>query len=123
MNLFTVAQTNYSNRIVLNTYAVQKTDEFETWTDANLVTHKYAGRTRIKGSFSMRFIKKSDYDAFVTALANAKQSGGYYIAQLYCVNTNTTELANVIIDFAPVLSQKRNLQLDVLEFQVNIEEL
>ena len=123
MNLFTVGTVNYTNNIVLDSYAVQKTKEYETWTDANLVTHKYAGRTRIKGSFSMRFLKKSDYDAFVTTLANAEQSGGYYIASLYCVNTNTTEIANVTIDFAPYLSQKSNLQQDVLEFEVQIEEL
>lgn len=123
MNLFTVGTVNYTNNIVLDSYAVQKTKEYETWTDANLVTHKYAGRTRIKGSFSMRFLKKSDYDSFVTTLANAEQSGGYYIATLYCVNTNTTEIANVTIDFAPYLSQKSNLQQDVLEFEVQIEEL
>lgn len=123
MSLFIVAATDYSNNIVLDTYAVQKTDEFQTWTDANLVTHKFAGRTRIKGSFSMRFMKKSQYDAFVTALATAKQSGGYWIATLYCVNTNSSEIANVTINFAPTLSQKANLQKDVLEFQVTVEEL
>ena len=123
MSLFIVATNDYTNNIVLDSYAVQKTDEFETWTDANLVTHKYAGRTRVKGSFSMRFMKKSQYDAFVTALATAKQSGGYWIATLYCVNTNTNEIANVDINFAPKLSQKANLQQDVLEFTVSVEEL
>lgn len=123
MSLFIVATNDYTNNIVLDSYAVQKTDEFKTWTDANLVTHKYAGRTRVKGSFSMRFMKKSQYDAFVTALATAKQSGGYWIATLYCVNTNTNEIANVDINFAPKLSQKANLQQDVLEFTVSVEEL
>ena len=123
MNLFTVASTNYTNNIVMDTYAVQKVDEYETWKDANLVSHKYAGRTRIKGSFSMRFMKKSDYDAFVAALALAKQPGGYYLATLYCVNTNTTEIANMLISFAPTLSQKSNLVQDVLEFNVDVEEL
>ena len=123
LNLFTVGAVNYTTKIVMDSYAVQKTKEFQTWTDANLVSHKYGGRTRIKGSFTMKFQNKAEYDAFVSTLASAEQAGGYYIATVYCVNTNTTEIANLTIDYSPTLTQHDNLQLDVLEFNVDVEEM
>ena len=122
LNLFTLGEVNYSTKIIRNSYKVNQVDEFEEWTDANYIKHRYAGRTKIKGSFEMQFIKKSEYEAFILQLSTLRQSGGTYIASVFVNNLNEVASINCYISFESGLEQTGNLQLYYPKFKVTVEQ-
>ena len=122
LNLFTLGETNLSTKIIRNSYKVNEVDEFEEWIDANYVKHRYAGRTKIKGSFEMQFTKKSEYEAFINLLSTNRQNGGTYIASLFVNNKNEVASINCYISFEAGLEQTSNLQLYFPKFTVTVEQ-
>lgn len=122
MTLFVLGQNNYSTNIIKGSYEVNEYDEREEWVDANYVTHKYGGRTRIRGSFDMQFMKLADYQAFVSDLAANKSLNGTYIATLYVNNKGAAESINCYITFEAGLEQDSNLLLRVPAFTVEVQQ-
>jgi len=122
LNLFTLGGVNYSAHIIKDSYKVNKVEEFEEWTDANYVKHRYATRSKIRGEFEMQFIKQSDYAAFVTALASAQATDGTYLPTLFLNNKNAAESANCFMTFEAGLTQDSNLQLRTPKFKVTVEQ-
>lgn len=122
LNLFVVGSTDYTNNIINESYDVQKTDVFETWTDANYKIHRETIRTRIEGSFTMRFLSLASYQAFVSHMAQQKTSGGYYSCTIWSNNTQESNTAELFIEWAPKAVQRPDLVMDYSEFTVNVTE-
>lgn len=122
LNLFTVGGVNFSAHIVRNSYKVNRVDEFEEWTDANYTTHRYAGRSRVKGSFELQFMKAADYNTFLSTMSTSKQSNGTYLPTLFINNTNGAESITCYLSFEVGLEQDSNLQLRFPKFKVTVEE-
>lgn len=122
LQLFSMGGVNYSTHILNNSYKVNEVDEFEEWTDANYVKHRYAGRTKVKGSFEMQFLKKSEYEAFISALSTNRLTGGTYIASLFVNNKNEVASITCFITFEAGLEQQSNLQLTTPKFKVTVEQ-
>lgn len=122
--LFKVGDTDYTNNIVMDSYDVQKNDMYVEWTDADWHDHQPMVRTRVEGSFTMKFRTLASYEAFVADLASKKETGRYYVGcRLWCNNTLTLETVGIYIDYAPVLTQRPSLQMDYLEFEVSVKEV
>ena len=122
LNLFSVGGVNYSAFIVRDSYNVNKVEEFNEWTDANFIKHRYAARQKVKGEFDMQFMKRSDYSAFVANLANTRGLDGTYIATLFLNNQDTAESINCFISFEAGLTQDSNFLLRIPKFTVKVEQ-
>ena len=71
--LFKVGSTDYTASILNDeTYNVKKNDEFDVWKDANRVEHRKKVRTRVAGSFNLKFRDEASYTSFLTTLAAEK---------------------------------------------------
>lgn len=122
LNLFTLGGVNYSAHIIKGSYNVNKVDEFEEWTDADYKVHRYAGRTRVKGSFEMQFMNTGDYSNFITAMDTNKQTNGTYLPTLFINNRNAAESVTCFLSFEVGLEQDSNLRLRFPKFTVSVEE-
>lgn len=121
--LFKVGTTDYTANILNDeTYNVRKDDVFDVWEDANRVEHRNIVRTRVAGSFNLKFRDEASYTSFLTTLAAAKQAEGYYSCSIYCNNTKTVENVNLFISFEPVLVQESSMQLSFKEFALEVRE-
>ena len=70
----------------------------------------------------MRFIHLSDYQAFIEDLEAKTALGGYVLARIFCVNTQTVESAALFIDYTPTMRQKKDLTYEVLTLDVTVKE-
>ena len=88
MELFKVNSVDYTPHLKLTDYQIGRTDEIETWVDANHVTHGNVVRRRISGSLKM-VLESSDYNSFLTNMNAVRQSDGSYSLYLHD-NTGST---------------------------------
>lgn len=93
MELFCIDGKDFTTRITVPTYAVNRTDVFEEWVDANHITHRDRTRGRIEGTFTLLFSDKKDFFDFIDTVNRCKDPGGCYIApvSLYVNNENIVE--------------------------------
>lgn len=122
MILFKIGATNYTNFIVNGEYDVNKLEEGEQWTDGSWKDHFDLVRTRISGKFTMKFRDWSQYDAFVDHLNVAQKDNGYFDCEIFCINTNSFEEAELKIQTSAKLSQLSNKKLDAGEVEVTVTE-
>lgn len=123
LGLFTVGATDYSNNILNDgSYDVWKIDITDEWTDARRRTHKNIVRTRIEGSFSMKFRNESSYQGFLAALSAVKDPEGFYVVGIKPGN-GETQTINAYIDYRAVTEQDGAGRLvHTAPFTVSIEE-
>lgn len=97
-NLFKIGTTDLTPWEKTEEHQVNRSDVFETWTDANWTDHRVIARTRVSGTVVLSFWKASDYAAFMTLLTTQRNAEGYYPITVWCSNTNTTETINAFLD-------------------------
>ena len=114
--------TDYTNKVLADDYKVNKTKVEEIWSDGNVNEHRRLKRSRITGTFKMRFIHLSDYQAFIADLEAKTTTGGYVLARIFCVNTQTVESAALFIDYTPTMRQKKDLTYEVLTLDITVKE-
>ena len=121
--VFKIGDNDYSAKVVMDTYNVNRIDIYTEWEDANGTVHRDVYRRRISGSFDMMIEKISEYQAFIADVQNSTQNGGY-VPCLVCVNNYNQEnvVANMYIDYAPVKTMQSNYTKGYLTFTVNVEE-
>ena len=122
LNLFVLNGVDYTSNILNETYDVHKNDVSEEWTDADYVDHKETVRTRIEGTFTMRFRSLVQYEAFVQKIAESKASDQTFPCVIWANNTLDSNEADLFIKFAPKAVQKANLVMDYREFEVTVKE-
>lgn len=105
--LFYIYGKDFTERIERATYNVNRSDVYKEWTDANGTVHRDVTRTRIKGSFTIGFHKKTELKDFIAYMRQGKTSGGYYPVMLYLNNEDELVGANVFLDLTA------NVQRDV----------
>jgi len=115
------AVSDYTPFIISKTYKVNEQDVYETWTDANGITHRVIYRRKISGSFEMKFINRQEYDNFLSDLASVK-TDGYYPVELYVNNLLTTKSANVFLQIEPAMSAQYSDYPEMDEFSVKVVE-
>jgi len=121
--VFKVGLTDYSNKVIVDTYDVNRIDIYTEWEDANGTKHRDVYRQRIQGSFDMQISKISEYQAFVDDIRMHKTNGGFVPCRV-CVNNENNEnvYAELFIDYAPIKTMKNDYTKGYLTFTVNIEE-
>lgn len=121
--VFATINNDYSGKIIVDTYDVNRIDIYTEWEDANGTKHRDVYRQRIQGSFDMQISKISEYQAFVDDIRTHKTNGGF-VACRVCVNNENNEnvYAELFIDYAPIKTMKNDYTKGYLTFTVNIEE-
>lgn len=71
MILASINSTDITKYINESSYVMNSEPVTSEWVDANYTTHRDEYRRKIKGSFDLTFITKSDYDDFIDLLHNA----------------------------------------------------
>lgn len=96
-----IANHDFSHDIVVGSYSANKSDVFESWTDANGVTHRVVVRSKVSASFNLYLRNDSRVAEFQTALLS-KLSGGYYICQLQMNDSNEVYTGNFYLSYQTV---------------------
>lgn len=121
--VFKVGNVDYSSKVIVDTYNVNRIDIYTEWEDANGRIHRDIYRQKIQGEFDMLISDMSEYAAFVANVRNYKTNGGYVSCRV-CVNNENQEnvYADLFIDYAPVKTMNNNYTKGYLSFTVRVEE-
>ena len=134
MQLFSISTTvnnetvnkDYTQHITMPSYKVNEFDETIDWVDGNKRKHKHIVRTRIKGSFTMKFLNVEDFDEFFETLeANKIGSGdhsGAVLCTVYLNKKNITKSAYLFIDTDPANTRPYIGVKKYDGFEVKVEE-
>ena len=95
---FKIGTTDISSYIDIQTYAVNREDVYEEWTDGNWVLHREIARTRRSGTFQVGFSKAADFASFMALLSSAKTADGYYSVSAYISNTGSSDTFDAYLD-------------------------
>ena len=86
-----VGNTDITNYIVSGTYAVNSSDQYESWKDGNGVEHRIVVRTKVTGSFDIVCSTKSITLAAFLALWNSAVTNKVVTLGCTVLNTNSFE--------------------------------
>ena len=95
---FKIGQTDLTAYVDVQTYAVNKEDVYEKWTDGNWKLHREIARQRRSGSFSVGFDTAAGFSAWTTLLSSAKAAAGTYAVTAYINNTGSADTFNAFLD-------------------------
>jgi len=101
--LLKIGELDVTPFIVLGTYGVSMQPEFDTWYDGNRTERRGIKRTKLKGTFSVRFFSLKDYNDFFDAIETNKTTGDYLTAAKVYDNKSRTEFSDVdvYLDYEP----------------------
>lgn len=121
--VFKIGENDYSGKVLVDTYNVNRIDIYTEWDDANGTTHRNVYRKRIEGEFEMKISRISEYQAFITDVQSHTTNGGYVPCEV-CVNNYNEEnvQADLFIDYAPIKTMQPNYTKGYLSFNVTIKE-
>lgn len=120
--VFAIGANDYSSKVVMDTYEINKIQVYTQWEDANGTTHRDVYRTKIQGQFDMQIMNLTEYQSFITDVTNNMTNGGYIPCTLAVNNTNETISTNVFISYTPVQTRLNNYTKSYMAFTVTIEE-
>lgn len=105
--LFKMGAYDLTEHIVVPTYKVNDLPEYEEWKDANYTIHREIVRTKIQGSFTVKFSSLSEYEEFLQAVENNTVDDGSTSATVYSHNKvhddqGIVRTTYVFMDFDPV---------------------
>ena len=89
--IFKIGNTDLTKCIVHETYKINRQDDVAVWKDANNKRHFKLKGSQITGSLDL-YMRSEEYQtAYISALANEKNSDGTYNLTLSVNNTHTDE--------------------------------
>ena len=121
--VFKIGNNDYSDKVIVDTYDVNRIDIYTEWEDANGTKHRDVYRQKIQGQFDMLIPKLSDYQSFIADVKGHTTNGGYVQCRV-CVNNYNQEnvYANLFIDYTPIKTMNNNYTKGYLSFTVTVEE-
>lgn len=121
--VFKIGDNDYSAKVLMDTYKVNRIDIYTEWEDANGTTHRSIYRQKVQGEFEMQISKLSEYNAFISDVQAHKLNGGFVPVKL-AINNENTENCEVyaFIDYTPIRTMRTNYTKSYLSFTVTIEE-
>ena len=121
--VFKIANTDYSSKVIVDTYEVNRIDVFTEWEDANGTTHRDVYRRRIEGQFDMQISDISEYNRFIADVHGYTQNGGWVPCRVSVNNYNQENMrADLFIDYAPIRTMKNDYTKGFMTFTVTVKE-
>lgn len=99
--LFVIGQIDFTRRILVPTYQVNRQPIYTSWKDGYGVTHRDITRFKMSGTFTLYFDSIADQLEFQELLRVSTTAGGYVDTMLYDNLSNKTYPAQVYLDIAP----------------------
>ena len=119
--LFEVLETDFTPYIVSGSYKMNQQDSYEEWTDGNGIKHRNVYRTKISGSFEMKFINRAAYGSFLAAL-DAVKTDGYYTVTVFVNNTLFPQTIEAFITIEPSMAAQYLHIPEFEQFSVKVEQ-
>ena len=121
--VFKIGDNDYSAKVLMDTYNVNRIDIYTEWEDANGTTHRDVYRKKIQGEFDMLISNVAEYSAFIADVQNNTTNGGYVTCKV-CVNNYNQEnvQADMFIDYTPIKTMNNDYTKGYLSFTVRVEE-
>ena len=121
--VFKIGDNDYSSKVLVDTYNVNRIDIYTEWEDANGRIHRDIYRQKIQGEFDMLISNMSEYAAFIADVQNSTTNGGFVPCKV-CVNNYNQEnvQADLFIDYTPIKTMNNNYTKGYLSFTVRVEE-
>ena len=121
--VFKIGNNDYSDKVIVDTYDVNRIDIYTEWEDANGTKHRDVYRQKIQGQFDMLIPKLSDYQAFISDVHDNTTNGGFVLCRV-CVNNYNQEnvYARLFIDYTPIKTMNNNYTKGYMSFTVTVEE-
>lgn len=121
--LAVVASTDISKYIIKNTYDVNSSPIFESWTDGNFHEHRVYSRDRVTGSFDVIFFDDDNgaYQDFLTLLNSATHNRLLTIG-LFVVNQSRFDAFNVYYTITAAQHAETTDGRMVNKMTINLEE-
>lgn len=120
--VFKIGDNDYSAKVLMDTYEVNKIPIYTSWEDANGTTHRDVYRQKIQGQFDMEIAKLTEYQAFISDVAANMTRDNYLPVTLAVNNTNEVVAANIFLEYSPVQTRLNNYTKSYLSFTVTVEE-
>lgn len=122
--VFKVGNVDYSSKVLVDTYNVNRIDVYTEWEDANGITHRNIYRKRIQGEFEMLISNISEYATFISDINRYRSEKDGFVPCRVCVNNENQEnvYADMFIDYAPIKTMQNNYTKGYLSFTVRVEE-
>ncbi len=119
--LFEVLETDFTPYIVSKTYKMNQQDTYESWVDGNGITHRNVYRSKISGSFEMKFINRTAYGSFLAAL-DAVKTDGYHIVTVFVNNKLLPKTIEAFITIEPSMTAQYSNVPEFEQFSVKVEQ-
>lgn len=96
---FTRGMTFYPYTDVLDrkSYAVNRTQVTQEWTDANWIRHRPVVRERVTGTIHLGFANANRYSTFLSRLAQNRDADGANRVSLLVLNSGQQETINAFL--------------------------
>jgi len=121
--VFKIGDNDYSGRVVVDTFNVNRIDIYTEWDDANGTTHRDVYRQRVEGEFDMLIANLAEYEAFVQDVRQHTANGGYVTCKVSVNNYNQENYqANLFVEYTPVRTMMNNYTKGYQSFTVRVRE-
>lgn len=120
MRLF-VGKNEITDLVVVDSYKMDASQMFESFTDGNMVEHRIITAEKINGQFEVVLYNKNGYDlAHFIALWNEAVTNGYVNITAYVTNMGKMETINAYYTMTTKKHEKLadGTYIDVLEIKV-----
>ena len=119
--LFEILNTDFTPYIISGSYKMNQQDSYEEWTDGNGIKHRNVFRSKISGSFEMKFINRAAYGSFLSAL-DAVKTDGYHTVTVFVNNTLLSEEIEAFITIEPSMMAQYAKIPEFEQFSVKVEQ-
>lgn len=123
MGIVNINGIDFSSNIVVGTYSVNYTDMFNTWTDANGVSHRQIIRKKVAGSWEMGFRNMAEYNTFIQHMESSKTTGGWIPCYLFVNNLSENRSCRLYFTYDPKLDRQHGIRNYIPNFTVTLEEV
>lgn len=124
MQLFVVANKDFTRHIKVPSYKVNDDDVYEEWEDSNYNTRREVTRTRVSGDFTLLYDDIYELDDFFDTIntLKANSDSGAIEMTVYCNNTHSVKTVTAFIKYEPANEKPLFSREKVSGFSVTIKE-
>lgn len=120
--VFKIGDNDYSDKVLMDTFDVNRVSIYTQWEDANGNIHRSEYRKQIQGQFDMQISKLSEYQAFIQDIQANTNHDGWIECHIAVNNVDTDVVAKLFVSYTAVRTMNNNYTKGYLSFTVTIEE-
>ncbi len=120
--VFEINGVDMSSNVIAENYKVNQADVYDSYIDANGHEHRNIYRTKVSGTFDMRFRSLNSYMNFLKHLSNSKTVNGYFPCKIAVNNTGEIVERYLYISFNTTRQRNSFRRDDYGVINISVEE-